>query len=106
MADDIETVNDESFSAAIATGVVLVDFYADWCGPCRMLAPVVSKVAASLKGQAKVVKVDTDKAEKTAASFRITSIPTLILFKEGKEVNRSVGLKDEQALLAMIKQAL
>ncbi|MDR3623786.1 MAG: thioredoxin [Chlamydiales bacterium] len=103
---DIEKVTDDNFAASIAAGVVLVDFYADWCGPCRMLAPVIDKVAVAMKGQAKVVKLDTDQAEKTAASLQITSIPTLILFKEGKEVDRVVGLKDEQALLAMIKRAL
>jgi thioredoxin 1 len=107
MASDlIQLVADDTFASATATGVVLVDFYADWCGPCRMLSPVLERLAKDIQGKAKIVKVDTDKAEKTAASFRITSIPTLILFKDGKEIERVVGLRDEQALKAMISKAL
>ena len=107
MASDlIELITDDTFSASTAAGVVLVDFYADWCGPCRMLTPVLERLAKDIQGKAKIVKLDTDKAEKTAAAFRITSIPTLILFKDGKEVERVVGLSDEQALKAMISKAL
>jgi thioredoxin 1 len=107
MASDlIELITDDTFSAATAAGVVLVDFYADWCGPCRMLSPVLERLAKDIQGKAKIVKVDTDKAEKTASAFRITSIPTLILFKDGKEVERVVGLRDEQALKAMISKVL
>jgi thioredoxin 1 len=102
----IEIVTDENFQTAISQGVVLVDFYADWCGPCRMLTPVLERVAKEIEGKAKIIKVDTDKAEKTASSFRITSIPTLILFKDGKEVERVVGLRDEQSLKSMILKAL
>lgn len=108
MADSalIEKVTDENFQNVVAQGVVLVDFYADWCGPCRMLSPILEQIATEMQGKAKVIKVDTDQAEKTATTYRITSIPTLILFKDGKEVDRVVGLRDAQALRTMISSAL
>lgn len=102
----IEKVTDENFATSTQKGVVLVDFYADWCGPCRMLTPILEQLAQEMQGKMKVVKVDTDQAEKTATTFRITSIPTLILFKEGKEVDRVVGLRDAQSLRNMIQAAL
>jgi thioredoxin 1 len=99
-------LDDENFEKHIADGVTLVDFYADWCGPCRMLAPVFEQVAKEMHGKAKFGKVDADKAEKVAAAFRITSIPTLILFKDGEEVNRVVGIRDAQGLKSLVQSAL
>jgi thioredoxin 1 len=108
MADSalIEKVTDENFATATAQGVVLVDFYADWCGPCRMLSPILEQIAAEMQGKAKIIKVDTDQAENTATTYRITSIPTLILFKDGKEIDRVVGLRDAQALRTLITGAI
>ncbi len=103
---DIEKITDEQFASVIAQGVVLADFFADWCGPCRMLSPVLERVAASMQGQVRIVKVDTDRAEKSAASLHITALPTLVLFKDGKEVNRLTGLRDEDNIKAFIKTAL
>lgn len=88
-------LTEENFKEEIKKGVILVDFYADWCGPCRMLTPVLEKVAQKMQGTASVVKLDIDQAQRTAAGFQVTSIPTLILFKEGKEVGRLVGLRNE-----------
>lgn len=102
----IEKVNDENFNEATAKGVVLVDFYADWCGPCRMLSPILEQIAGEMHDKVKFVKVDTDQAENTAAHFRITSIPTLILLKDGQEIDRVVGLRDAQALRTLINAAL
>ncbi|MBJ7448803.1 MAG: thioredoxin [Parachlamydiales bacterium] len=104
--EHIVPLNDDNFKDGISTGVTLVDFYADWCGPCRMMAPILEKVAQELESKAKFAKVDTDKAEKTAGKYGITSIPTLILFKNGEEVNRVVGLKDATALKALVQSAL
>ncbi|MFO0963916.1 MAG: thioredoxin [Phycisphaerales bacterium] len=72
---------------------VLVDFWAEWCGPCRMLGPTIDQIATELKGKAKVGKLDIDQAQMLAASLNIQSIPTVILFKGGKPVNKWVGIR-------------
>jgi thioredoxin 1 len=99
-------LDDDNFEDTIRSGVTLVDFYADWCGPCRILAPIFEQIAGELHSKAKFAKVDTDKAEKSAANYRITSIPTLILFKDGKEVNRVVGIRDAEGLRNLVSSAL
>ena len=108
MADKnlIKHLTDDSFTQEIAKGVTVVDFHAEWCGPCRMLAPVLEQVATDVKGKAKVVKVDIDSEQKTAAQFQITSVPTLILFKDGKEVNRLIGLRNAEAVKEFVLSAL
>lgn len=78
------------------SGAVLVDFYADWCAPCRMVAPLVDELARAHVGKVLFVKVDTDIAPQISATYAIRSIPTLILFKEGKEIGRSVGFEPEK----------
>jgi thioredoxin 1 len=100
MADkgNIKHLTDDSFKKEIAKGVTLVDFHADWCGPCRMLAPVLDQLAIDVKGKASIAKVDIDSEQKTAAEFQITSVPTLILFKDGKEVNRLIGLRNAETV--------
>jgi thioredoxin 1 len=105
MAEDIKKLNEESFSEEIKNGVTLVDFYADWCGPCRMLTPVLEKVAKDVQGKARVAKLDIDHAQKIASSFQVTSVPTLILFKEGKEVGRLVGLRDQESIKGFVMSA-
>ncbi len=85
---------------------VLVDFYADWCGPCRMLAPIIAEIAKEKAERLKVCKVDSDKSKELANKYNIRSIPTLILFKEGKEVARSIGYRDKKALLDWLAQQL
>jgi thioredoxin len=98
-------LDDESFTRTInETDVhVLVDFYADWCGPCKMMAPFVDELARQHVGSALVAKLDTDRAQRTAGGFGIRGIPTTIVFKGGKEVDRRVGAvtkRDLEALLA------
>ncbi len=96
-------VGDPDFATTVegAEAPVLVDFYADWCGPCRMVAPFVDDIARANVGKLLVAKVDTDRAPDTAMRFGIRSIPTLVLFQDGKEVDRSVGFEPER-LKAMI----
>ncbi len=91
---NIVHLDDNNFQDSIAKGVILVDFYATWCGPCRMVTPVVEELSIEMNGKARVAKVDVDQAQGIATSLQITSVPTLILFKDGKEVKRVVGVKD------------
>lgn len=96
----IVMLNEESFKEAVAKGKTLVDFYADWCGPCRMLAPVLETVASDqeVSKNATVAKIDIDAAQGVASTYNVTSIPTLILFQDGKELRRLVGLRDANAI--------
>ncbi|HEU64468.1 MAG: Thioredoxin [Candidatus Anoxychlamydiales bacterium] len=106
MAKNIKMLDESNFSKEIESGVTLIDFFAEWCGPCRMLAPVVEEVAETLKDKASFGKVDIDKQVKLATEYQVTSIPTLVLFKNGKEVDRIVGLRDEKALKEFVEKAL
>ncbi len=95
---DIAMLDDSSFDEVIKSGVTLVDFFAEWCGPCRMLAPVLAEVSQELSGKVKFGKLDIDKSHVIAKTHQVTSVPTLILFKDGEEVNRLVGLRDAAAV--------
>lgn len=106
MSHNIKFLNDENFASTIAQGVTLVDFYADWCGPCRMIAPLVEELSQELEGQATIAKVDIENAQKVTSQFDVTSIPTLIVFKDGVEASRVIGLHDKEALKKMITAAL
>ena len=105
MSDVFKHLDEENFSEESKKEVILVDFYADWCGPCRMLTPVLEKISGEVQGKAVIAKIDIDKSQKTASTFQVTSIPTLILFKEGKEVGRLVGLRDEETIKEFIGTA-
>lgn len=105
MSKIVKQLDESNFSKEIASGVTLVDFFAEWCHPCKMLAPVVEEVAESLKDKASFGKVDIDKQVKLATEYQVTSIPTLVLFKDGKEVDRIVGLRDEKALKEFVEKA-
>jgi thioredoxin 1 len=103
--DLIQHFTDDNFESEVKSGVTLVDFHANWCGPCRMLAPVLEQVAKDVKGKARVGKIDIDNEQKTAGKFQITSVPTMILFKNGKEVNRLVGLRNAESVKEFILSA-
>lgn len=94
-------VSDDSFSQDVLSSStpVLVDFWATWCGPCRMVAPVLEEIATEKAGQLTVAKLDVDANPNTARDFQVVSIPTLILFKDGEPVKRIVGAKGKAALL-------
>jgi len=91
-------VDEEDFEATVTgAGVpVLVDFYADWCGPCTMVAPIMDNLAHDNTGRLLVAKVDTDRAQGVASALNIRGVPTLILFEAGKEVDRSVGFEPDR----------
>ena len=95
---------EESFAQEIASGLVLVDFYADWCGPCKMIAPVLDELATELEGTAKIVKVNVDNCPAVAAEYKVMSIPTLILFKNGEALEKRIGVQSKAELEALIKQ--
>lgn len=102
------TVTDDSFADAVlsSTTPVLVDFWATWCGPCRMVAPVLEEIAAEKAGSLTVAKLDVDANPGTARDFQVVSIPTLILFKDGQPVKRIVGAKGKAALLRELADVL
>ncbi len=102
----IKKLEDETFKEGVAQGVTLVDFYADWCGPCRMMNPILEELALEMKGKAVVAKVDTDQSQKISAELQVTSIPTIILFKDGAEAERVVGVRAAEDLRALIESAL
>ena len=83
---------------------VLVDFYPDWCGPCKAMNPVIKEVAQSVQGKARVIKVDIDKSDEAARSYGVQAVPTFILFKNGKIVWRHSGMIDKNSLLNVIQQ--
>ena len=85
---------------------VLVDFWAEWCGPCRMVAPIVDEIASELSGKLKVAKVNVDEEQELAAKFGIMSIPTLLIFKKGKVVSQIVGAMPKDQLLSKINPTL
>jgi thioredoxin 1 len=106
MAELIKHVDDTNFTNETSKGLTLVDFHAEWCGPCRMMAPIIEEFAKQMQGKVNVVKVDVDSSQKTAQDFQVTSIPTMILLKNGKETKRIVGLKDLQTLKSLISSEL
>ncbi|MCU0843843.1 MAG: thioredoxin [Spirochaetes bacterium] len=93
-------VTDGTFSNEVlgVQGTVLVDFWAPWCGPCRMQTPILEGIAKELNGNARIVKLNTDENPGVARQFGISSIPTLILFRDGKEVERMVGVQPAESL--------
>lgn len=103
----IADATDQSLAAALHTKqLVLLDLWAPWCGPCRMVAPVLERLAASHVGQLKVVKVNVDDNPNTARTYDASSIPTLVMIKDGKVVDRVVGAQPEPALAARIAPLL
>jgi len=89
-----------------AKGVAFVDFFATWCGPCQMAAPIIDKMADDYAGKASIVKVDVDEAREPATKYGVMSIPTFIVLKDGQEVDRQIGFPGEAALKAMVDKAL
>ena len=104
----IVTLTKDNFQQEVmqATEPVLVDFWASWCGPCRMLSPIVDQLAEELGGKVKVGKVNVDDEQALAEQFRIMTIPTRMLFKGGQQVAASVGVKRKADLLDMVNSAL
>ena len=97
----------EGFDKALAQGgLMMVDFWADWCGPCKMLAPVIEDLAGQYEGRALVGKVNVDEEPELAMRYGVMSIPTVIFFKDGKEIDRKVGVMPPEAYAAVLEANL
>jgi thioredoxin 1 len=103
--ENIITLTSQNFQHQTKSRIILIDFWAGWCVPCRMMAPVLNQVAGELGGEAFVGKVDIEKNQSLAGKYNIRSIPTMIILKNGKEVNRIVGIKNKDFLLQQIRNA-
>ena len=99
-------VTTNEFDDAVKEGVVLVDFYADWCGPCKMLSPVLDELAADVEGKASVIKVNVDTESELAQKYQVSSIPAIKIFKNGEIVNETMGFQPKAKLEELINNAL
>jgi len=108
MSEKVVHLTDDSFYAEIIKSDLpaLVDFWAPWCGPCKMVGPMVEELAEEYDGEVKVAKLNVDENQKIAAQYGVRSIPTLIMFKGGESIDQSVGAASKTAMNEMIKKAL
>ncbi|MBZ4645106.1 MAG: thioredoxin 1 [Petroclostridium sp.] len=107
-SEKVLTLTNDNFSQEVKNSnmPVLVDFWASWCGPCRMVAPIIDELASDFEGRAKVGKVNVDEQRELAAQFRVMSIPTIMLFKNGEVVDKVVGARSKEDFAAMIERNL
>jgi thioredoxin 1 len=105
-SNNVVTLGDGTFKEEVleASVPVLVDFWASWCGPCKMLGPVVEELADDFQGKAKICKLNVDENSKTAGDYGVMSIPTMVVFKDGKEVNRLVGFMPKANIAKVLEQ--
>lgn len=101
----VKHLDDKNFEESVASGVSLIDFWAPWCGPCRMQGPIVEEVAEEADQSVVVAKVDVDQAPKVAAQFGVRSIPTLVVLKDGELVEQFVGVQQAGVLLSALSSA-
>lgn len=99
-------VTKDNFNSTVSEGVSLLDFWAPWCGPCKMQTPIIDELSEELKGQATIAKVNVDEEPELASQFGVMSIPTLIVFKNGQPVDKLVGLQSKESLKTKIQNQL
>ena len=102
----MEFLNEKNFKEKTSKGVVVVDFFANWCGPCRMLSPILEEVQSELGDKAKIYKVNVDEEENLSRQFGIMSIPCVYFFKDGKAVDKQIGLVSKDVLISKIENIM
>ncbi len=102
-SENLKILSDANFESTIKSGVSLVDFWAEWCGPCKVQGPIISELADEIDGKASICKLDIDKNQKIAQKYGIQSIPTILIFKDGKPVDKLVGVKPMRALMKALQ---
>lgn len=102
--DKVLHINDESFEKVVSSGITVVDFWAQWCGPCRMQGPILDSLAAKVDDSVKVCKLDVDSYQQNAAKYGVSSIPSLFIFKDGEVKKQFVGVQSEDTLSAAINE--
>ncbi|WP_087971842.1 thioredoxin [Oceanobacillus rekensis] len=100
----IKHVTDQNFTEETSKGLVLADFWAPWCGPCKMIAPVLEEIDGEMEEKVQIVKLDVDENQETAGKFGVMSIPTLLLFKDGNVVDQVIGFQPKEALTDLINK--
>jgi thioredoxin 1 len=100
----ITHVTDQNFAEETGSDLVLVDFWAPWCGPCKMIAPVLEELDTEFDGKVKITKLDVDENQETAAKFGVMSIPTLLVLKDGEVVDKVVGFQPKEALASVLEK--
>lgn len=105
---NVKEVTDRTFESEVVNSKtpVLIDFYAQWCGPCKMMAPIIDEVAKDYEGKLKVVKVDVDESGEIAATYGVTAMPTFVVFKNGQEVWRRMGAAPKSAFVSELKDVI
>lgn len=98
-SENVITASDATFAETIGEGTVLVDFWAEWCGPCKAISPILDEIADEQVGSLTIAKLNVDDAPNTAREFEVMSIPTMIVFKDGEQVARMIGAKSKDAIL-------
>lgn len=102
----IKIVNENEFNKEIESGIVLVDFFAEWCGPCKMLSPVLEELQSELMDKVNIIKVNVDESSNLANAYKIANIPAMVVLKDGKEVNRLIGFSPKQVIKENIEKNL
>ena len=102
----MKIVNSNEFKSEIESGITVVDFFATWCGPCKMLAPVLEGLSGDMEGKAKFIKVDIDQSSDLANEFQIASVPTMVIFKDGQKVEQLIGFLPKEKIQQTIEANL